>query len=57
MTDREILLIAYGAIKAVTDDDGDITQGDGSTLNFRDLVHLLRRHLFPAQNENATSPK
>jgi len=36
MTDREMLLIAYGALKAVSHDESDLAS----------LVHLVEKYLF-----------
>lgn len=49
MTDREMLLLSYGAMKALS------SKGAGYGGNLADVVELLEHHLYPPEVEYTTS--
>ena len=55
MTDREVLMMAYGALRAITDDEGELI--DGILPNLGEVIETLKRQIAEERNEDATSPK
>jgi hypothetical protein len=53
MTDREMLMLLYGAIKVNTNDDGVIE----ADLDIGAILKKVEDHLWTVRNENAMSPK